>query len=247
MIYAIGDIHGSLYMLNEVLTLIRQDAKNSGIVRPHIVILGDFIDRGPHSKEIIDLFISPAFNQTFDATILLSNHEETLLKVLKGNQDIFSKWLHWGGAETVESYGVEFGSDGLKKVFNRFSKAVPPSHIEFLKKLPLTHRHESWLFVHAGVKSSIPLSRQKKSDLLWIYKDFLDHKDDFGIGAVVVHGHSTTKNHEVEILTHRIAIDTGAGFPGGKLSAIRLENGAVTKILSSMKAPGISQPATPQP
>jgi len=246
MIYAIGDIHGSLHMLNDVIALIQQDAKDSGIDRPHLVILGDFIDRGLYGKDVIDLLISPAFNQDFNATILLGNHEDTLLKALKGDEELFSKWLHWGGAETVESYGVEIGGNSPRKVFNRFSLAVPKTHIDFLKKRPLTYLHENWLFVHAGVKPSIPLARQKRNNLLWIMKAFLEHKDDYGVGAVIVHGHSVTAKREVEIFANRIAIDTGAGYPGGKLSAIRLENGAVKRILSSRTAPGIPQPAPPQ-
>lgn len=242
MIYAIGDVHGSLHMLNEVLALVKQDAKHSGVDRPRLVILGDYIDRGEYSKEIIDLFMSIGFNQDFDATILLGNHEDALLKSVAGNYSLFEKWLHWGGAETVESYGVQFGRDSLKKIFNLFRAAMPLAHIDFLKKRPLTHLHENWLFVHAGVRPSVHAALQKRNDLLWIGNDFLDHKDDLGVGAVVVHGHSVTATREVEIFANRIAIDTGAGFPNGKLSAVRLENGAVTKILSSQKAPGIAGP-----
>jgi serine/threonine protein phosphatase 1 len=88
MIYAIGDIHGKLQLLREVLSLIKRNAEDSGITRPRIVLLGDLIDRGSDSKGVIDFLLSSTFGESFDATILLGNHEDTLLKVFAGDVDL---------------------------------------------------------------------------------------------------------------------------------------------------------------
>lgn len=232
MIYAIGDVHGTLHLLEALLERIKEDAAGLGIDRPSIVLLGDMIDRGLQSKEVIDLLISPAFKKNFDVTALKGNHEDTLLKVLKGDAGLLVDWMHWGGAETIESYGVVFGTDSPIKVLDKFRKVLPQVHIDFLKSLPVTHRHEDWLFVHAGLRPSVPLEHQRDKDLLWILDDFLNHKGDFGVGAMIVHGHARTKSGEVEIFPNRIAVDTGAGYRDGKLSAVRLEKGMAVKTLS---------------
>jgi serine/threonine protein phosphatase 1 len=229
MIYAIGDIHGQCLRLKSLLNAIRGDAGERRIVRPRVVVLGDLIDRGPDSKGVIDVLLSAEFERDFDATILLGNHESWLLRALSGAGDSLNEWLHNGGAETIESYGVEFGGDSVDKVMTRFRASVPKTHVEFLKRLPLKLRRGAYFFAHAGASPSRPLDAQDRRDLLWIHAEFLNHEGDFG--AVVVHGHSTTKSGQIEILANRIAVDTGCGGHGGLLSAVILgETGPVGSL-----------------
>ena len=118
-VYAVGDIHGCPGMFGDLLRQIRADASSLGVARPKIVCLGDLVDRGPGSRTVLDMILSRRFRECFDATVLMGNHERMLLDAGK-NDDSMMTWLHNGGAETVESYGVEFGRESARSAIRTF-------------------------------------------------------------------------------------------------------------------------------
>nr|MBA2636285.1 serine/threonine protein phosphatase [Sphingomonas sp.] len=189
-------------------------------MRTSIVFLGDLIDRGPDSAGVVELLrgYRPAFAQTM---FLMGNHEEVMLRVLDGDTGLLAKWMSFGGAECVQSYGVD------PKALNRMPPAdaiellktrVPASHREFLGGFADTISFGSYLFVHAGIRPGTSLADQAQSDLRWIRQPFLEDERDHG--HVVVHGHTICE--EVELFPNRIGIDTGA-YRTGVLTALGIE------------------------
>lgn len=229
-IYAIGDIHGCLDELLRVQQNIRQDLQNRPHPNPVTIYLGDFIDRGPDSRGVIDNLIAQdaAANHTH---MLFGNHDEMLLTYLKDatipirpNGPKVNKihWLHelGGGAETLRSYGVNgasFENPSAKQ--GEFIAALPDTHLQFFKNLELYICLGSYLFVHAGINPDAALKDQTLDDLIWMREPFLSSDKDHEF--TVVHGH--TPVHAVENHGNRIAIDTGAVF-GRYLSCLVLED-----------------------
>ena len=229
-IYAIGDIHGCLGELLRVQKNIRQDLKNRPHPRPITVYLGDFIDRGPDSRGVIDNLIAEDAS-AHHTHMLFGNHDEMLLTYLKdpsipirpnGPKVDKIHWLHelGGGAETLRSYGVNGASpENPFATQKTFAAAIPDAHLRFFKNLELYVRLGSYLFVHAGINPDATLNDQKLDDLIWIREPFLSSVKDHGF--TVVHGHTpvdTVTNHG-----NRIAIDTGAVF-GRYLSCLVVED-----------------------
>lgn len=232
-IYAIGDIHGSKHLLCNLLAQIKADASEHGVRRPRVIVLGDMIDRGLDSRGVIDLFLSQEFRDDFESTELMGNHEWAFNNSLLGDQELAMEWLHHGGAETVESYGIEFGRDSVPRVLKRFLAAIPKQHLDYLSSLPVMLRERDMFFVHAGVNPNKPLDQQEIGDMICIGKPFLTHTGDFG--ARVVHGHTITRSREVEAFPNRIAVDTGAGFKGGKLSSAVIMPSGDVRFLSALE------------
>lgn len=230
-IYAIGDIHGCKDLLVQLLAKIKEDALTFGEKRPRVIILGDMIDRGPDSRGVIELLMSQQFQDDYNSTELLGNHELMLLAVHDGDRENVMSWLHFGGAETIESYGVEFGGDSVPRVLDRFFSAFPQKHIAYLRGLPVSLRERDLFFVHAGVNPQNPIEQQSLGDLTFIREPFLSYTGNFG--ARIVHGHTKTKSYNVEVFPNRIAVDTGAGFPKGKLSAAVIEQDGTVRVLFS--------------
>jgi serine/threonine protein phosphatase 1 len=224
-VYAIGDIHGRADLLDAMLELIQTDDARRPRAQTALVFLGDYIDRGPHSKEVIDRLTSglpPQFRPLF----LKGNHEDFLLTFLR---DPYSGliWLRNGGDSTLLSYGVApalvneaFSLDPfiLKQTALRLQERLPREHRAFFETLKLFTRFQDYFFVHAGVKPGVALDRQAEDDLLWIRDEFLNSPSDFG--AVVVHGHTPAPSPED--LCNRIGIDTYA-WKTGRLTAVGLE------------------------
>lgn len=222
-VYAIGDIHGRLDLLDRMLATIEQDAAARGKADNHIVVLGDLIDRGPDSCGVIERL------RTFRASwatlvVLMGNHEEVLLRLLARERGILDSWLKFGGAETLRSYGgdpAEIEAFSESKAIELVRRVIPTEHQLFLDELADTVRVGDYLFVHAGIRPSIHLSMQLQTDLRWIRQPFLDDRSDHGF--VVVHGH--TISDEVVERSNRIGLDTGA-YATGRLSAVGMENDA---------------------
>jgi serine/threonine protein phosphatase 1 len=219
-VYAVGDIHGRLDLLDELLGKIEADDRERPKAKTSIVFLGDLIDRGPQSAEVVERLrlYRPAFART---VFIAGNHEEVLLQLLGGETDLLANWLLYGGAECARSYGIE--PDELRRAgpddaLSILKARIPREHETFLSSFVDTASFGDYLFVHAGIRPGVPLANQDKSDLRWIRRPFLD--DDSRHGHVVVHGH--TISEEVEVRPNRIGIDTGA-YRSGILTALGIE------------------------
>jgi len=230
-VYAIGDIHGRLDLLTDLLGRIAADPERGEAERKVIVCLGDYVDRGAHSAGVIDLLLD-RIPPGFEVVTLLGNHERLMIEFL---DDVRRGplWLRNGGDATLESYGLEVGDDAdldarrLLALQAAFREYLPARHLEFLQSLKLAHAEGDYVFVHAGVRPGVPLAAQQEEDLIWIRELFLNSTADHG--AVVVHGH--TIRPEPEFRPNRIGIDTGAYFTG-HLTCLALE-GTKRRIIST--------------
>lgn len=220
-VYAVGDIHGRVDLLERLAIRIKLDAKNSDAARKVLVFLGDYVDRGFNSKDVLDFLIEHEF-EDFETHFLLGNHEQWMLQFLD-DVEIGSNWLAYGGDATLHSYGVRIEplaplEDELPIAQRNLRIALPKAHLDFLERLKLTHQEGDYLFVHAGIRPGVPLELQKLTDLLWIRNQFLESGTEHGF--CVVHGHTVTSAPDVH--KNRIGIDTGA-FASGILTALVLE------------------------
>jgi serine/threonine protein phosphatase 1 len=236
-LYAIGDIHGRMDLLSSLLGQIGEDDQQRGVANTRIIVLGDFIDRGPSSAAVIE-FLQQAQSSGKPLTVLLGNHEAALLECLQGNIDLCSRWLRFGGDATCLSLGLELpakanqNSEFIRQVQARLSAGT----IEWLKSLPVSFRSGGYFFCHAGVRPGVPLAWQETDDMIWGVDSFLSSKRDHG--AIVVHGHSICGD-KAELLPNRICVDTGA-YQSGILSAVGLEGEDVWTLAAAGK-PIISQ------
>lgn len=231
LIYAIGDIHGQLHLLDALLARIGEDAAGAdGAKRRVLVFVGDYVDRGPDSAGVI-VRVSTGLPGGFEPHCLMGNHEAILLEFLE-QPETLAHWLMNGARETLASYGVDSpemdaSPRDVTACREAFAAALPPAHLAFLKALPPTFSLGGYLFVHAGIRPGVALEDQALKDLLWIREEFLDCDDDFGM--VVVHGHTPVL--EPVVKPNRIDIDTGA-WVHGRLTALRLF-GAERSFLSA--------------
>ena len=188
--------------------------------RALLLFLGDIIDRGPASAQAIErlrTYRHPGLRTVF----LMGNHEEVLIRLLAGERGILDSWLQFGGAECLESYGVNplsLRSMQEGEALAAIKRAIPESHRQFVAGFADTLRFGDYLFVHAGIRPSVDLSMQNQADLRWIRQPFLEDETDHGF--VVVHGH--TISEEAVERPNRIGIDTGA-YRSGVLTALVLE------------------------
>ncbi|MES2441422.1 MAG: metallophosphoesterase family protein [Pseudomonadota bacterium] len=222
-LYAIGDIHGRDDLLAELLG--RIDADNAGRApsETSLIFLGDLIDRGPDSAQVVDRLIRLKAEHP-RTRFLLGNHEEVFLQALRdGGIGALRYSLRIGGDATVMSYGLtdqEYKRTSFEELFRIVRERVPPAHLEFMEGFEDMIVIGDYAFVHAGVEPGTPLAQQKISDLRWIRNDFLDFRGT--LEKIVVHGHSIAD--EVEVRPHRIGLDTGA-YASGVLTAMGFEGG----------------------
>jgi serine/threonine protein phosphatase 1 len=219
-VYAIGDIHGRFDLLERLAAEIARDLEHAPPDRAVEIYLGDYIDRGPQSREVIAwLTGSPPLGQ--ERICLMGNHEALLLNAL-ANPAGMSNWLFNGGADTVASYVADpraaIGASPGERLRSAFLAAFPESHRDFLARLPRKAALGGYLFVHAGIRPGVPIAAQDPEDLVWIRQPFLSSNADFG--PVIVHGHTPVRTPEVR--PNRINIDTGAVFRG-RLTCLVLE------------------------
>lgn len=215
--YAIGDVHGCLDDLKRLEKRIVDNAA-SFAAEKLIVMLGDYLDRGPKSAETIDWLLR-APPAGFQRLCLRGNHEALFLQALDAPERC-GDWLEWGGRETLYSYGMDakaFEQANGKLRRQMLQALIPEDHRRFLSALPVLLEIPGVVFVHAGLRPRMPLDRQSDQDLLWIREPFLS--EPHGLDALVVHGH--TPASQPAILPHRIGIDTMA-YGGGVLTALRL-------------------------
>ncbi|MBI1399424.1 metallophosphoesterase family protein [Hyphomonas sp.] len=228
-LYAIGDVHGCYAEMCALMVRIEQDHRARPDAECFVVFLGDLIDRGPHSRDVIRHLIDrpPAFAKML---VLKGNHEEMMLRSLRGEPELIKDWLKHGGDTCARSYGLDPARlltenvDTLEHLLTRF---IPEEHLDFLDGCVDQVRFGDYLLVHAGVRPGVALEAQSGHDLRWIRGEFLE--TDRSFGAVVVHGHTVTD--QVVQKPNRIGVDTGV-YKTGVLSAVRLE-GADRSILSA--------------
>ena len=227
--YAVGDVHGRLDLLEELLEMIAADDAARAPASTLLVFLGDLIDRGPNSAEVVERVRSLAAEGT-RTVFLLGNHEEVLLRLLRGETSLLTGWLKFGGSECARSYGLDprkLARQAPDKALAAIAEAVPQEHADFLASFADTFRFGDYLFVHAGIRPGVDLALQRQADLRWIRAPFLEDERDHG--AVVVHGHTICAS--VEERPNRIGIDTGA-YRSGVLTALAVE-GAERWFLST--------------
>lgn len=218
--YVIGDIHGRLDLLGRLLAEIERDLAERPVRKTLLVFLGDLIDRGPHSAQVIERLRTYSRGGV-RAVFLLGNHEEVLLRIVDGDASLIRSWLQFGGAQCLESYGGDWrklARQDEKKALELIRNVIPAAHIDFLRGFVDTCRFGDYLFVHAGIRPGVTIEDQLQEDLRWIREPFLF--DDTDHGCVVVHGH--TISEEIEERRNRIGIDTGA-YRTGVLTALVIE------------------------
>lgn len=193
-----------------------------------VIFLGDYIDRGPDSRAVINVLLKGRF-ATLPARFLLGNHEDAMLQFLD-DAKIGPAWLTHGGVATLASYGVKpvgrEGEDRMEQLRKGLIEVLPTEHVTFLKSLELTIELGGFLFVHAGVRPGRPLVEQRREDLLTIREPFFAAKN---LPWRVVHGHTVFDRPIVG--PDRVSLDTGA-YASGKLACAVIE-GDTVDILNS--------------
>jgi serine/threonine protein phosphatase 1 len=220
-VYVVGDIHGRSDLLDRMVAEIERDLHTYPVGSALTVTLGDYVDRGPDSRGVIERLIRNPFPTSL---VSLRGNHELLLEAFMEDPPVADHWRRLGGLETLHSYGIPVASmmmgRGYEKAAEALRAALPRAHLEFLRSLWTSLSIGQYFLCHAGVRPGIPLDRQSVEDLLWIREEFLSSRDDFG--KIVVHGHTPTESPEV--LPNRINIDTGA-FVTGRLTCAVLDRG----------------------
>ena len=216
--YVIGDIHGRLDLLDQLITKINRNAKEYG-GECLTVTLGDYIDRGPNSRGVLDRLLSNPFPGPY---IALKGNHEALLETFLVDPASGSYWRKLGGLETLHSFGIParrlMVDQNYEQAAEQLQATLSPAQKKFLASLKLSLTVGQYFLCHAGVRPGVSLAHQRPEDLLWIRDEFLDSRADFG--KIVVHGH--TPVDEPESLPNRINIDTGA-FATGRLTCVVLD------------------------
>ncbi len=227
-IYAIGDIHGEIDLLKQIHQYIIEDLNSAAQRKIVMVYLGDYIDRGPASSQVVEYLLSdplkiicPGLSKIF----LKGNHEDFLLRFID-HKDIGTDWLANGGSATLKSYGIEATNWdeqlNLKAAQNEFVSILPEAHLEFFQSLQYYIELGGYLFVHAGIRPNIALEDQNPIDFVWIREPFLSSSVDHG--KYVIHGHSIFI--EPDLQSNRMGIDTGA-YRSGCLTCAVFEDKTV--------------------
>lgn len=217
-VYAVGDIHGRLDLLEALAAAIERDDAARGRADTTVILLGDLIDRGPDSAGVIRF--AREWQARRNVRILAGNHEEMFLDSLE-DSDVLRHFLRYGGKETLLSYPVDrnrYAAADLDEARAMMREAIPPADIDFVRGFEDAIALGDYLFVHAGINPHAPLDQQRPRDLRWIREPFLSHDEE--LGTVVVHGHTIFEAPDVR--RNRIGIDTGA-WTTGRLTALGLE------------------------
>lgn len=219
-VYAVGDVHGRFDLLQDLIARIEADNAARAPSEVHVVLLGDLIDRGPQSREIVAFFLrgAPGFAKWH---FIMGNHEEMLLKLIdQPDAELLPQFLHYGGRETFESYGAPQRILDTPDLYapDTLFFYIPEEHRVFLRRMEDGILVGDYFFTHAGIRPGVPIDDQDQQDLRWIRRDFLESDTDHGM--IVIHGHTVTD--EAEVRPNRIGIDTGA-YRSGRLTALGLE------------------------
>ena len=238
-LYAIGDIHGRLDLLEIMHRHIANELAADPAADWRIVHLGDYVDRGPDSKGVLDFLIAARARDPRNV-MLAGNHDVGFVDFME-NPDPNGLFMTFGGIETALSYGVNMQRKGFFKSAERavqeghaaLLETVPASHLDALRALPRSFAAGDFFFCHAGIRPGIPLADQLEHDLIWIRGEFHAHAALYP--KVIVHGH--TPQAEAEVLPNRVNVDTGA-FYTGALTALVVDG--AEKRLISVETLGVS-------
>jgi serine/threonine protein phosphatase 1 len=218
-LYAIGDVHGNCELLEHTFSLIDADLNRATPQYALEILLGDYVDRGPSSRQVLDCIIARSGKRR--VVCLKGNHEAFLLNFLK-NPQLLDAWRNFGGLETLLSYGLtpKLKTDAVEQaaLAHGLAQALAPGHLKFLASLKLSFACGDFFFCHAGVKPGVALKDQQEKDLLWIRDEFLACKHRYE--KMIIHGH--TPVNEPEFHANRINIDTGA-YATGKMTCLVIE------------------------
>jgi serine/threonine protein phosphatase 1 len=222
VVYAVGDLHGRLDLFKCMMEKIARDPLRGAMTKT-VILLGDYIDRGPHSAALIEHILIANTIEYWKIISLKGNHEDALLNFLV-DPGLGRSWCDKGGAQTLSSYGVapprmKADISGWIKARDDLIEKMPEAHIRFFRNLLPYTEIGDYFFVHAGVRPGVPLSNQTEDDMLWIRRDFLDFKGRWS--KIIVHGHTPSEKAVFE--SGRIALDTGA-YATGVLTALRLQD-----------------------
>ena len=222
-VYAVGDIHGRADLLDQALNRIDADLDKNPIFHSLEVFLGDYVDRGPNSRQVIDRLLTRGASRK---TIFLKGNHEIYLADFVNNPTVLHEWQRLGGLATLTSYGivasVKTDEASQVRLSAAFDRAFPQSHRQFLRDLKLSFTCGDFLFVHAGVRPGISLEMQHEDDLLWIRDDFLLSEENFS--KYVIYGHTPVA--QPDIRPNRMNIDTGA-YATGRLTCLKLEGNSI--------------------
>jgi len=221
-VYAIGDIHGCLSELEQLLDMIKKDLKKKPVKKHHIVFLGDYFDRGPDSAGVINRLIKLQKKHA-NVVCLKGNHEDKFIEFLNDPEKLAPGFFTYGGIETVQSYGVknkllEDPISNARKIRNKLFFALSQKQIEFLLNLNYSVSVGDYFFCHAGIRPGVKLKDQSPHDLMWIRQEFLSYPELHK--KIIVHGH--TPNFEPELMPNRINVDTKC-YDSSILSCVVLE------------------------
>ena|SRR5438067_729521 len=205
--YAIGDVHGCYRKLAQ---LVGHCTVHCGADSPRFILIGDYVDRGPESAEVVRFLIEAQRNAPDRIVCLRGNHEAMLIDAANDGDELL--WLLNGGDATLRSYGVRDAAD------------IPAEHLIWFKALPLAISDGQRFFVHAGIEPGIPLDRQPEQSMLWIREPFLSDTRDHG--QYIVHGHTIVETGQAELCRNRLNLDTGACY-GGPLTAAVFDDASV--------------------
>jgi len=223
--FAIGDIHGTMKYLQALIGKCLAYAEKQQ-TRPHCIFLGDYVDRGPQSRQVLSYLqqLPEILGPGSKLTCLRGNHDQMFIDAVL-HHDVNS-WFFNGGRDTLNSYARKPSSLGYDPLMG--------VHAEWLDTLPLAFEDEYRFFCHAGVRPGVPLDRQEPYDLLWIRREFLDFKHRHP--KLIVHGHSPTLSGP-DLRTNRLNLDTGACM-GGKLTAAIFDDTQVAPVGFLSVGPG---------
>ncbi|WP_027164313.1 metallophosphoesterase [Mesorhizobium sp. WSM3224] len=229
-LYAIGDVHGR----HDLLAAMHQHIESELEYAPdwRIIHLGDYVDRGPDSRSVID-FLIEAQKRDARNIMLAGNHDIGMLEFL-ADAEPDGLFMNYGGVQTAQSYGVDLARDAhwfgkaeaVRRGHAALVKAVPRSHVDFLRSLVFSVTFGDFFFCHAGIRPGVPLDKQSQQDLIWIRDAFHDHPGLFS--KVIVHGHTPVP--QAEVMGNRVNVDTLA-WKSGTLSALAV-NGDDKRILT---------------
>lgn len=249
LVYAIGDVHGCYDLLIDLLAQLGEDAVAAkGSSAPVLILVGDYVDRGPDSARVLEALCLLRARAPFEICLLKGNHEEALLNFLDAPAGA-APWIAFGGAATLASYGVEppapqAAPEAYVAARDELLQRMPSAHLRLLQTLDLMALVGDYAFVHAGVAPGEALRKQSERDLLWIRSEFLDSRRSFE--KIIVHGH-TWGNDRPVVTPSRIGLDTGA-YETGVLSAMRFaDESRVCLHVRDPERPRWRSPAAPRP